>query len=215
MCYNPRTGQPLLNMTNMVHVRQMATHNPVLIPVEGRQLVNGRQFLVALSNGLGLSLDLDLETRTPANRSNPGELPQRLSSGARGERTPTRPGGRSTPTCSSPGGRVGARRITTSTMSRSAYDETMDDSEFARVKQEPVDAPRAWVKQEPRTAGEIPEVIPVSSDDNSDQDVSRGATAKSKGRNKRHSSSDSTESYEWDWSSDGRKITKSSRGKRM
>ena len=75
----------------------------------------------------------------------------------------------------------------TSTVSRSAYEEPMDDSDYVRVKQEPVDAPRARVKQELRTAGEIPEVIPVSSDDDDQQDVSRGAVAKRKGRNKRRS----------------------------
>ena len=79
--YDPRTGQPLRKATNVSNVRQMATatYNPVLIPVERRQLVNGRQFLVALSDGLGLSLDLDLETRTPVSRGNTGDLAQHLS----------------------------------------------------------------------------------------------------------------------------------------
>ena len=190
-----------------------ATENPVLIPVERRQLVNGRQFLVALSDGLGLSLDLDLETRTPASHSNASDLAQRLSLGARRELTPTRPSGRSTPTHSSLGDRAGVRRMAPSTVTRPERDEPMDDTEYVRVKQEPVDMQRARVKQEPRTVGEIPEVIPVSSDDD-DEHVSRGAIAKRKGRKQRRSSSDSTESYEWDQSSEWRKSTKTSWNKK-
>ena len=91
----------------------------------------------------------------------------------------------------------------------------MDDTDSVRVKQEPMDAPRARVKLEPRTPEENPEVIPVSSDDDEAEDVSRGAIAKRKGRKPRHSSSDSTESYEWDPNLERRKKSpKTSRNKK-
>ena len=75
--YDPRTGRPLRNATNVSNVGLMTT--AVENPVELRQLINWCQFLVALSDGLGLSQDLDLETRTLASRSNVSDLAQRLS----------------------------------------------------------------------------------------------------------------------------------------